>query len=334
VNRKGLPFYRRVIRRRWMLLMGSLIFILGLYILSSFVWFLEIRGTNTVKAETVTQSAAHFGLQRWAFKGSFDKTQVEEGILREIPELSYVEVNIKGVKAVVKVVEKVLPGEQLVGPCNLVAARGGVIEEVMVLDGIAAVQKGDIVGVGTILISGTIIPEGEYVQELTPPPRLVQAQGTVKARVWYEGYGEHPLVEEKIVLTGNKSEGIRLETPWGKWDIKQPGQNFASFETRKSDHRLDTPWGEIVWVTETVLETRTNVEEFDPQVATEMARKEALANLRNETKGVDQILSTKTKLISSASDNIIRIKAEAEVIEDICRPQPLNMEEELPQYSD
>ena len=54
VNRKGLPFYRRVIRRRWMLLMGSLIFILGLYILSSFV-VLEIRA-NTV-AETTERGA-------------------------------------------------------------------------------------------------------------------------------------------------------------------------------------------------------------------------------------------------------------------------------------
>ncbi len=331
VTQKGLPFYRRVIKQRWMLFVGSLIFILGLYILSSFVWFFDIRGTNTVKAEVVAQSAARFGLQRWAFKGSLDKIRIEEGILREIPELSYVEVNIKGVRATIKVVEKVLPGEQFTGPCNLVAAKGGVVEEVMALDGTVVVQKGDTVGVGTVLISGTIIPEGEYPEGLSPSPRLVRAQGTVKARVWYEGYGEHPLVEEKAVLTGNKSEGIRLETPWGKWDIKHPRHDFSSFETRESEHSFKTPWGKIVLIEETTLETRISVEEFDYQVAMDMARKEALANLKSEIKGVDQILSTKTKLISSASDNLIRIKAEAEVIEDIGRPQPLNMEEELPQ---
>lgn len=330
VKRKGLPFYRRTFRQRWMLFLGALLFVLVLYILSSFVWFLEIKGANTVKAETIARSAASCGLKRWAFKGSLDKTRIEEGILREIPELSYVQVDIKGVKATLKVVEKVLPGEPVTGPCNMVAKRGGIVEEVMVLDGTAAVQKGDTVGVGNILISGTIIPTGEFPDGQVPPPRLVKAQGVVKARVWYEGYGEHPLVEEKSVLTGNKSEGLRLETPWGKWDIKRPKNAFASFETRKTNRSVNTPWGLITYSRETILEKRTHIEEYDREAALEIARKEALANLRKEIKEVDQILSTKTRLISSAGDNMIRIKAEAEVIEDICRPQPLNVEEELP----
>jgi len=93
---------------------------------------------------------------------------------------------------------------------------------------------------------------------------------------------------------------------------------------------LKTPWGKISWKRETFWETRVQTEEFDPEVALEIARQQALANLREEIKGAEKILSTKTRLISSASDNIIRVKAEAEVLEDICRPQPLNMEEELP----
>ena len=327
-KRKGYPFYRRTFQQRWMLFMGALVFVLGLYILSSFVWILKIRD-GCGKNEAVAESAARCGLQRWVFKGSLDKTRIEEAILREIPELSYVEVNIKGVRATVKVVEKVLPGERMTGPCNLVAKRGGVIEEVMVLDGTAAVQRGDTVGVGNILISGTIIPVGEYPDGVGPPPRLVKARGVVKARVWYEGYGEHLLVEEKSVPTGNKSEGIRLKTPWGQWDIKRPGRNFASFKVQKSNHKVDT-LGEIVWSKAEILETRTSIEEYDSQVAVEKARQEALANLRSAMKDSDQILNTRTKLISSASDNMIRIKAEAEVIEDICRPEPLNVEAELP----
>ncbi len=330
LSRKGLPYYRRALRRRWMMLIGALVFVLMLYILSSFVWFLEVRGTNNVTTEAVIRSAANFGLQRYAFKGSLNKTLIEEGILREIPELSYVQVTIKGVKATIKVVEKVLPGEQITGPCNLVAKRGGIVEEVMVLDGTAMVQKGDTVGTGNILISGTIIPQGEYPDDMVPPPRLVRARGVVKARVWYEGYGEHPLLEEKTVPTGASTEGISLETPWGKWSIKRPKKAFTSFEVQKSGRAINTPWGRISWNRETFLETRVQTNEFTPEEALEMARQEALANLREEIKGAEKILSTKTRLISSPSDNIIRIKAEAEVLEDICRPEPLNLEEELP----
>ena len=137
-------------------------------------------------------------------------------------------------------------------------------------------------------------------------------------------------MEEKTVPTGASAESISLETPWGKWDIKRPQQSFTSFEVQKSGQVLKTPWGKISWKRETFWETRVQTEEFDPEVALEIARQQALANLREEIKGAEKILSTKTRLISSASDNIIRVKAEAEVLEDICRPQPLNMEEELP----
>ncbi|NLW44360.1 MAG: sporulation protein YqfD [Syntrophomonadaceae bacterium] len=329
LSRKGFPYYRRTLRRRWMMLIGALVFVLVLYILSSFVWSLEVIGTNNVKTEAVLRSAANFGLHRYAFKGSLNRTHIEEGILREIPELSYVEVNIKGVKATIKVVEKVLPGDQFTGPCNLVAKRGGIVEEVMVLDGTAMVQKGDTVGAGSILISGTIIPQGEYPDDMIPPPRLVRAQGVVKARVWYEGYGEHPLLEERIIPTGASTESISLETPWGKWNIKRPQKSFTSFEVQKSSRVIKTPWGRISWNRETFSETRVQTREYDPEVALDLARQEALANLRKEIKGAEKVLSTKTRLISSAGDSIVRVKAEAEVLEDICRPQPLNMEEEL-----
>lgn len=327
VKREGLPFYRRILHQRWMLLLGALVFILALYILSSFVWFLDIRGSTTVKPETIAKSAARYGLERWTFKGAVDKNRIEEGILREIPELSYVQVDIKGVRGTVRVVEKILPGEQVTGPCHLVAKKGGVVEEVMVLDGSAMVEKGDIVGLGNILISGMIVMTEEYPDEVIPPPRLVRAQGVVKARVWYEGYGEHPLVEETKFLTGNKSGRITLKTPWGKWVIKQPNETFKSFQSRKSNYQINTPWGKILWSQETVEETRVRIKEFEREKALELAREEALANLNNEMKAAEKILTTRTRLISSPSDTVVRIKAEAEVIEDICRSQPINIEE-------
>ena len=52
LSRKGLPYYRQTLRRRWMMLIGALVFILVLYILSSLVWFLEVRGPITSKGSS------------------------------------------------------------------------------------------------------------------------------------------------------------------------------------------------------------------------------------------------------------------------------------------
>ena len=110
VDKGGLPFYRQLLLRRGMLLPGALIFILALYFLSSFVWFLEVSGNRQVSTDQILKCAARHGLYEGAHKRNFSRTSVEEGIMRDMGELSYVGIEISGVKAHIEVVEKVLPG--------------------------------------------------------------------------------------------------------------------------------------------------------------------------------------------------------------------------------
>ncbi len=46
VAQRGLPFYKTIMKRRMGLFGGALIFILSLYLMSSFIWFIEISGNN------------------------------------------------------------------------------------------------------------------------------------------------------------------------------------------------------------------------------------------------------------------------------------------------
>ena len=47
-----------------------------------------------------------------AAKWNFSRNDAEEAILREIKDLSYIKIDIRGVKAHIEVVEKVIPGEK------------------------------------------------------------------------------------------------------------------------------------------------------------------------------------------------------------------------------
>ncbi|NLB17751.1 MAG: sporulation protein YqfD [Syntrophomonadaceae bacterium] len=331
IKKQGLPFYSRMIRERWMLVAGGFLFVLTLYILSSFVWYLEIRGVVEVKPTQVAESVASHGLKRWAFKGSLDKTRIEEGILQDIPQLFYAQVDIRGVKAVVKVVEKIFPEEELSGPCHVVASRGGIIEEMMVLDGSPMVEIGDTVGAGNILISGAVSAQGEESEGAESATNLVRARGMVKARVWYEGYGEYPLMKEKIELTGKKTEGITIEHPGGKWRLKRPDQRMTSFQVEEKRYKADSPWGKVTLTHEVRLETIKSTEEVSAAKALEIATKQAMENLHKVTGQAEKVLNTKVRKLSSPSEQLIRLKVEAEVLEDIGRIQPINIEQEWPQ---
>ncbi|MGE5421925.1 MAG: sporulation protein YqfD, partial [Ignavibacteriales bacterium] len=294
-GRQGLPFYRRLLSERWMLLGGALIFLLALYTLTSLVWFLDVVGTSQVKPQTILTSATRHGLHKWSWKNQIDKNQVEAGILKDVPMLSYVEVNVQGITVSIKVVEKILPDESLMGPCNVVALSGGVIEEILVLEGKGLVTKGDTVEVGDILISGLVTSLTDQVPEQTedvppPEPRLVRARGVVKARVLYEGYGEQPMEIRTRVFTGREEGKIIVQGPWGNLILNKPDQRFSTYTLRTRRHQVATPWGIWGWTSRTWLETRDTFKSYDQDWALEKAKENAIANLKSDLNNSEKVL--------------------------------------------
>lgn len=327
---EGLPFYKTVMKRRMGLLGGAILFILALYIMSSFVWFVQVSGNNKVDRSRILMTAAHYGIKVGAGKWTFSKTAVEEAMLRDISELAYVECDVQGVKANIKVVEKVLPDADITGPCNIVADRDGVIEEVLVLDGSAAVKSGDVVARGDILISGTVVPPtpSDMIERLPVPSpdkgaHLVRARGQVKARTWYEGYGECSRKLDETVFTGREFTQIYLESPWQKILLKGKGENpFGLYAQTEKEWR--SPYGNWALIEVISKEQTVKSTEYTESEAIEAARKLALEKLHEAISSNLNISDSHMDILSSPSDSIIRIKVSAETIEDIGVAQAIN----------
>lgn len=332
VDKGGLPFYRQLLLRRGMLLPGALIFILALYFLSSFVWFLEVSGNRQVSTDQILKCAARHGLYEGAHKRNFSRNSVEEGIMRDMGELSYVGIEISGVKAHIEVVEKVLPGDEVTGPCHLVAVRDGIVDSLLVLEGQALVAEGATVSKGDILISGIVFPlqveEMSGGEETVPlHPRLVRARGQIKARVWYEGYGEWPLFQDQVVLTGKEAERIVLQTPWKHFYLRgKELPRFEQAERQVRDYLWSTPWGEIGWQTQVIREKKVVKISYSEEEALEQAQSRALNSLKKKMPQAEKILDTRLELVSSPTEPMIRVKAYCETLEEIGQAQPINVD--------
>lgn len=326
-RRQGLPFFKQVLYRRLGFIGGALFFVAALYILSSFVWFVEVSGNRVVDKGRILQKAQHEGVYKGAPKWRFSARAVEDAMLRDINELSYVRINVQGVKARIEVVEKSLPSSEIAGPCHIVASRDGVIEEVLVLNGQAAARAGDVVAKGEIVISGLMDPPSSpYVLESeteksTKKPTPVRARGIVRARVWYEGYGECSLKTEKLILTGAQGRSLSIITPWGRKDmgskpVYEVSQNSKAIKT------FTSPVGEWGIEITSVQELALSVVEYSEAEAVALARDRALKSLSEHLPGTESFIDSKVEVLSSPSDPILRVKVAVEVMEDIAEAQP------------
>lgn len=331
-DEQGLPFYQALIRRRLGFVTGAFIFIVALYLLSSFVWFIDVAGSKKVDSDLIILTAARYGVYQGAAKWSFSSSKVEEGILKDIDQLSYVRVDIRGVKARIEVVEKILPRSEITGPCHLVASRDGVVEQVLVLDGQAEVAEGDVIANGDILISGVVFPKpSPYVVQseddknnfANQMPYTVRARGQVKARVWHEGYGECKLYEE-YYTNGRETSRCFLETPWNTITVKRGSRDeYVHVQTLSNKKIINTPVGQFVIHKLELTERIKNVRERSESAAVETARKRAISAMQRKASPGLNFENIKVEVLSAPSDPIIRVKVSAETVQDVAVPEPI-----------
>lgn len=206
LSKRGFPFIIRNIKRR-KLFYGSLLSLFVLiYIMSSFIWMIEIVGTRNVDSEKIVRRLYAEGLREGSFKGRLDKRHIENQVLINMPELSWIGIQIKGTKAIVEVVEKreVPPLISRTDACDIVAAKDGVITKLLVLSGDPLVKDGDSVRRGQKLVTGTILRENLE-------PRQVHSLAQISARTWYEAAEEIPLQKVEYKPTGRIERHYKLK---------------------------------------------------------------------------------------------------------------------------
>ncbi len=222
VGRVGLPFQIKFIKRRKMLACGALMFIAVMYFLSSLVFFIDVTSQEPIKyinPQMVKRLAAEKGVVIGRPKWLMNYNETEKYLLNNIPQLTWVAITAKGTKVEIEIVEKVMPepGEKDKSPGNVIAYKDGVITEILVMKGQPRVSPGDTVSKGEVLISGLVLPQNEVAgnegDSFSEQPELVRADGIVRAKVWYKGYGECPIVEKEKKLTGKSTRSFSLL--WG-----------------------------------------------------------------------------------------------------------------------
>lgn len=197
VGWKGTPFFLGRIRYRYGLWITLALCAAALFISSFYIWDFRVEGNETVSQQEILRALNKFGVGFGTFSLSVDSSELRDYMLLEVPELSYIAVNVKGCRAHVQVRERV-PEPEIISSRDLgntVAAKDALITVVQVWDGEKMVLPGTTVTEGQLLISGV-------VQNNVSGVRYLRGMGKVYGRTWYHLECRVPLTVRERAYTG------------------------------------------------------------------------------------------------------------------------------------
>ncbi len=193
---RGFPgiFFRR--RKRVGILIG-LILCVGIAFWSERVLFyIQVDGNSHLSDRQVIEQLERCGFSVGDFLAGLDTSVLENRVLIASEDIAWISVNLRGNVAHVVIRERQeKPPKEEMTASNLVASRGGVIQWFEEIRGNPAVEIGDAVGEGDLLVGGI------YGKE-DGPLRLTRASGRVIARTEHRFEIRIPLVYEKKEYTG------------------------------------------------------------------------------------------------------------------------------------
>ena len=171
LERYGVPFFFFKYRKRNFFFGGSIVFVVIIFILSRFIWNIDVKGNQTITDEVVIEYLETTGVFHGMKRKKVDCEKIDTGIRKNFNEIIWVSASLEGCNIIIQVKEntdtfQVSRTEEY--PADIIASAEGTILEIVTRSGKPCVKEGDVVKAGDLLVSGTIEvmnDAGEVVRE-------------------------------------------------------------------------------------------------------------------------------------------------------------------------
>jgi len=315
----GLPFIIKKIKRQKLLVFGFGMVMIFIFVITSYVWMIEITGTKTIDKAVILKNLYKEGLKEGQLKRKIDNRLLESKLLIEMPELSWVGVQIKGTKVIVEVVEK-RPEPEIVKrdeACNIVSSKSGIISKINVLYGDGKVKNGDTVKKGQILVAGEIIRENL-------PARYVHSMAQVTGRTWYEDVEEILLEQIEFKKTGKSKAHYQLLVI-GKSMMKEKEIPFEEYNKYIEEKNI-LSFGNYVFPIKVIKTTYIELQSEYMKYTVEEAKAKCEQRLKGRIKLQipENSVVVDSKIDYYVEKKMIKSKISVEVMEEIGVQQKIN----------
>ena len=192
----GVPVFLYKHRKRSGIFVGAMLAIFMMMIFDGVLWDIDVSGNTTITTSEIIDTLSEYGVRVGVPKYKIHTQSIENKILIESEDISFISINIQGNIANVEIRERAKENpKEPKKYANITAKKSGIIENAQIYRGNLVVGAGQYVDEGDLLISGIY---DSKIQGF----RFTRASGKVYARTVEEILVEIPLEYEEKCYTG------------------------------------------------------------------------------------------------------------------------------------
>ena len=310
----GIPFLLHRYRKRKNFFILCSIILISLVAMSRFVWNIEIEGLQIIPKEEFMQELNDYGLKIGTRKSLIDSNSIINKMRLTRDDISWMGIDIKGTNIIIKIKEKekapiVINKSDY---CNIVSNKTGLITKINVQDGTKAVEIGDMVKEGDVLVLGLL--EGKFSGET----RYVHAIADVEAKVWYSKKEKFYYNQDIRKETGQIENKYSIKFNNFKINFTKTLSKFQNYDTIcKSKKILLFPnfYLPIEIVKKTNIEYKKISKTFTEEELIEIATEKLEIEIEAEIENKDNIINKQINV--DKQEEYVEVEIIYEVIEKI-----------------
>ena len=285
------------IKKNYIYIISIIIGIVLFIILSNMVFKINIIHENKEIREIIKEELDEYGIKVLSFKKSYKELdKIRQKILDKYPDkLDWMEFEVDGLIINVRIEERIITDttkEDKV--CDLIAAKSGIINDILVENGEVLVNINDYVKEGDTLVTGII----KYNEE---EKRLTCASGEVYATTWYTVDVKIPFSYNEYIETGKKKYNIIWENNDNKHLLLR--KRFTDYNSYlKNIFKIF----DFNLYLETEKETKKITKTYTEEEALEVGINKAIENIKIKLSDKDEIIDKKVlkKVVNNSTMDI------------------------------
>ena len=285
------------IKKNYIYIISIIIGIILFIILSNMVFKINIIHENKEIREIIKEELDEYGIKVLSFKKSYKELdKIRQKILDKYPDkLDWMEFEVDGLIINVRIEERIITDttkEDKV--CDLIAAKSGIINDILVENGEILVNINDYVKEGDTLVTGII----KYNEE---EKRLTCASGEVYATTWYTVDVKIPFSYDEYIETGKKKYNIIWENNDNKHLLLR--KRFTDYNSYlKNIFKIF----DFNLYLETEKETKKITKTYTEEEALEVGINKAIENIKIKLSDKDEIIDKKVlkKVVNNSTMDI------------------------------
>ncbi len=205
IKRQGVPFILHRYRKRKTALLGVILFFVLLWYLTGHIVGVDIKGNQRIATDEIRNQLKDCGIYYGADVDKIDSKLIKNQMMTNFDDIAWIGINIKGSRAYIEVKERLDTAIRVDAdmPCDIVAAKNGVIRLLEVKEGQTLVKTDEFVEKGDLLVSGVVDSKKIGM-------RYVHSFGEIYAETVYKKTKEYPFKYVEKIYTGKEKKRYSL----------------------------------------------------------------------------------------------------------------------------